>query len=174
VTLASETMSMSANKETALLSLVRELVDALGELVAGHLRLARAELGGDARRLARRAALVGLAGSFGLVGYGLACVAAALALAPALGAPLAFLTLGGVHLVGAAVGLGLLLGRAAPHPLEGALAAIDKAVETVESAETVRTATLGTLGSGASGEEAAPPRVAPVEALAAAVEGAAP
>ena len=154
MTLTSKTVAMPANKETALLSLVRELVDALGELVAGHLRLARAELGGDARRLARRAALVGLAGSFGLIGYGLACVAAGLALAPALGAPLAFLTLGGVHLVGAALGLGLLLGRAEPRPLEGTLAALDKAVKAVE--------TVGRVETGRT------------EALAAAVEGAVP
>jgi uncharacterized membrane protein YqjE len=121
----------SAAKEPALLSLVRELVDALGALVAGHLRLARAELGGDARRFARRAALLGVAAAFGFVGYGLACLAAGLALAPVMGAPLAFLALGGLHVVGASIGLGVLLARAPRRPLDESLTALDQTFHAV-------------------------------------------
>ncbi|HVU50321.1 MAG TPA: phage holin family protein, partial [Polyangia bacterium] len=120
-------------KEPHVLALLKELVDALGELVGGHLRLARAEIGGDARRLVRRAALVSLAAAFGLVGYALACVAAALALAPILGAPLAFVALGGVHLLGASVGLGVLLGRPPHRPLEESFAALGETVRTVQA-----------------------------------------
>jgi hypothetical protein len=153
---------MRDTKEPALLSLVRELVDSLGQLVAGHLRLARAEIGGDARRFARRTALVSLAAAFGLVGYGLACVAAALALARAVGAPLAFLTLGGAHVLGASIALGILLGRAPAGPLDGSLAAVDRTLRS-----------LAALGPDAS----APPRSphgAPDETLAPAVEAAVP
>jgi uncharacterized membrane protein YqjE len=120
-------------EEPALLSLVKELVDALGTLLAGHLRLARAELGDDARRLGRRASLFGLAFAIGLVGYVLLGVAAALALAPRWGAPLAFLALGAVHLAGASLGLGLLLRRSAPRPLDESIAALDRTVAALAS-----------------------------------------
>ena len=120
-------------EEPALLALVKELVDALGTLVAGHLRLVRAELGDDARRLGRRAALFGLALAIGLVGYVLLGVAAALALAPRWGAPLAFVALGGVHLAGASCGLGLLLRHVAPRPLDESLAALDRTVAALAS-----------------------------------------
>jgi hypothetical protein len=119
---------MRETEEPALLPLMKELVDALGTLVSGHLRLARAELGDDARRLARRAALLSLAAALALVGYGLACVAASLALAPRFGGPLAFLAVGGVHLVGAAVAAGVLLRRAPARPLDRSLAALDRTV----------------------------------------------
>ena len=119
---------MRQAEEPALLSLVKELVDALGTLVAGHLRLARAELGDDARRLGRRAALFGLGLALGLLGYGLLAISAALALAPRWGAPAAFGALGAVHVLGAAVGLGVLIRRAAPRPLDESLAALDQTV----------------------------------------------
>jgi hypothetical protein len=129
-------MSTSETKEPPLLTLVGQLVDALGALVAGHLRLARAEIGGDARRLARRASLVGLVAAFGLVGYGLACVAAGLALAPVMGTSVAFLALGGAHLVGASVALGVLLRRAPTRPLEESFAALERTVQTVQTPRT--------------------------------------
>jgi hypothetical protein len=121
--------------EPALVSLLKELVDSLGQLIAGHLRLARAELAGDARRFARRGALVGLAAAIGLLGYGLACVAGALALASVVGAPLAFLALGAIHLVGASIGVGVLLGRASAPPLDGSLAAVERTFRTLAPPE---------------------------------------
>jgi uncharacterized membrane protein YqjE len=119
---------MSATEEPALLSLMKDLVDALGTLIAGHLRLARAELGDDARLLVRRATLAGFVVALGLVGYGLACVAGALALAPLTGAPLAFLAVGGAHLVGASVCLAVWLRHAPPRPLGESLTALDRTV----------------------------------------------
>jgi hypothetical protein len=126
---------MSAPEDHALAALLRDLVDDLGSLVVGHLRLACAALAADARAYERRAAFVGLAGALLLVGYALACVATSLALAPRLGAPLAFAVVGGVHLVGAGVGLGLLLGRAtATVPaLDESLAALDRTVATLST-----------------------------------------
>ena len=125
---------MSAPEDHALAALLRDLVDDLGSLVVGHLRLARAALAADARAYERRAAFVGLAAALLRVGYALACVAMSLALAPRLGAPLAFGLVGGVHLVGAGLGLGLLLGRSATVPaLDESLSALDRTVATLSA-----------------------------------------
>jgi uncharacterized membrane protein YqjE len=131
---------MRETEEPALLGVMKELCDALVTLVTGHLRLARAELGDDARRLARRAALLGLAATIALLGYALACVGAALALAPRLGAPLAFLVVGGVHLLGAAAALGVLLGHAPARPLDRSLAALDRTVAALSLGDSAASA----------------------------------
>jgi len=157
-------MSPAEAKDSPLFSLVKELVDALAELVAGHLRLARAEIGADARRLGRHAALVSLAAAIALVGYGLACVAAGLALAPVMGAPLAFLALGGVHLVGASVVVGVLLARAPKRPLGESFAAADR---------TVRSIAVAALPPSAEAARPAAPRLTNDDALPA-VQGAVP
>jgi putative superfamily III holin-X len=118
--------------EHALLALVRNVVDDFGALFAGHVRLARAELAVDARALGRRVGLVAIAAALLLVGYGLACVAAALALARLMAPPLAFLAVAGVHLVGAGVGLGVLIRRAeATAPLDESLAELHRTVTTL-------------------------------------------
>ena len=118
--------------EHALLALVRNVVDDFGALFAGHVRLARAELAADARALGRRVGLVALAAALLLVGYGLACVAAALALARLMTPPLAFLAVAGVHLVGAGLGLGLLMRRAsAAAPLDESLTELHRTVTTL-------------------------------------------
>jgi hypothetical protein len=119
--------------EPALLTLMKELVDALGTLVSGHLRLARAELGDDARRYARRASAIAIAALLLLLGYGLACVAAALSLAPLTGAPLAFLAVGGVHLAAGAAALARVLGRDARRPLDASLSALDRTVTALSA-----------------------------------------
>jgi len=124
---------MSAPEDHALAALARNLVEDLGTLVVGHLRLARAELAADARAYGRRAAFVGVATALLLVGYALACVATSLALAPRLGAPLAFVVVGGVHLVGAGVCLGLLLRRATVPALGESLSALDRTVATLSA-----------------------------------------
>ena len=116
---------MSDARDAALLSLVRNVVDDMGTLVAGHVRLARAELAADARGLVRRVAGVALGASLLLVGYALACVAAALALAHVFGAPLAFLAVGGVHIVGAGVALGLMARPATAGPLDESLSQLE-------------------------------------------------
>jgi hypothetical protein len=118
-------------QESAFLPLVKEVVESLGTLLAGHVRLARVELDGDARRFARRGAVVLLAGALLFVGYTLACVAAALALARSWSAPLAFLAIGGAHLVAGGAGLAVLLNRGAPRPLGDSLDALDRTVTTL-------------------------------------------
>ncbi|MBS1150653.1 MAG: hypothetical protein H6Q89_2351 [Myxococcaceae bacterium] len=85
----------------------RELVDALSDLIARHLKLAQVELKEDVRAIGidvgKLAAFVPLV----LIGYLLLCVAAALFLNRYMGADLAFLLVGAFNLgVG---GLGILL-----------------------------------------------------------------
>jgi uncharacterized membrane protein YqjE len=117
--------------EPALLALVRTTLDGLGALIAGHIKLARVELGRDAKAYARRLALAALLATLLLLGYGLACVAGALALARVIDAPLAFLAVGGVHLLGAGALVVALLGRAPPRPLDETLAELDRTVTTL-------------------------------------------
>jgi hypothetical protein len=124
---------MSEARDAALLTLVRDVVDDMGTLVAGHVRLARAELAADARGLGRRVAVVALGASLLLVGYALACVAAALALAHVFGAPLAFLAVGGVHIVGAGVALGVMVRRSTAGPLDESLSQLDRTVASLSA-----------------------------------------
>ena len=118
-------------QEPALLLLVKEVIESLGTLLAGHVRLARVELDGDARRFARRGAFVLLAGALLFVGYALACVAAAIALARVWSAPLAFLAIGGAHLAAGGAALAVLLSRAVPRPLGDSFDALDRTVTTL-------------------------------------------
>jgi hypothetical protein len=117
--------------EPALLALVRDTIDDLGSLVTSHFRLARAELGRDVKTYGRRAVLVAVAAASSLLGYGLACVAAALALARVVPAPLAFLAVGGFHLVGGGAFILVLLHRAPPRPLDETFAELDRTVATL-------------------------------------------
>lgn len=117
--------------ETALLTLVRETVEDLGALVAGHAKLARAELGRDVRAYGRRAAaMAGFAGLL-LVGYGFVCVAAAVALGRVIDPPLAYLAIGGLHLIGGGVAIAVLQKRATPRPLDDTFAELDRTVATL-------------------------------------------
>jgi putative superfamily III holin-X len=124
---------MSEARDAALLTLVRDVVDDMGTLIAGHVRLARAELAADARGLGRRVAVVALGASLLLVGYALACVAAALALAHVFGAPLAFLAVGGVHIVGAGAALGVMARRSTAGPLDESLSQLDRTVASLSA-----------------------------------------
>jgi hypothetical protein len=120
--------------ETALLTLVKETVEDLGALVAGHVKLARAEIGRDVRAYGRRAAATaGVVGAF-LVGYAFVCVAAAVALGRVIDPPLAYLAIGGLHLLGGGVAIAVLRGRAAPRPLDDTFAELDRTVSTLAPA----------------------------------------
>ena len=66
-----------------------------------------------------------LAGAFALLGYALGCVAGALALATLIGAPLAFLAVGGAHVLGAGIAVGVLLRRPVSPPLGQTMAELD-------------------------------------------------
>jgi hypothetical protein len=115
-------------------ALVRDILDGFTALVASHFKLLRAELGSDARGYGRMVVRVTLAVAVLLLGYALVCVAASLALARVVGAPLAFLIIGGAHVVLAVVALRLVLKHSAGPPLELTRAELDQTV-TVFSPE---------------------------------------
>lgn len=120
--------------ETALLSLVKETVEDLGALVAGHVKLARAEVGRDVRAYGRRAAVTaGVVGVL-IVGYVFVCVAAAVALGRVIDPPLAYLAIGGLHLIGGGVTIAVLQRRAAPKPLDDTFAELDRTVAALTPA----------------------------------------
>jgi hypothetical protein len=92
-------------------SLVKETASGLGQLVADHIHLARIEMTADAKGYARDVGML-MAGGFILaIGYGLACIAAATALARAIGTPLAYLGLALLHMAIGAIAFALILGR---------------------------------------------------------------
>jgi uncharacterized membrane protein YqjE len=94
-----------------IISLVRETADGLGHLIADHIRLARVEMAADAKEYGKRVAVLAMAASFLLFGYAFAWIALALALARWIGAPLAFVAVAAVHLVGGGAGLAVALGK---------------------------------------------------------------
>ena len=91
--------------------LLAEAVDSLGELVADHIRLARVELATDLRIYASAAGAVVVAALLVAVGYLLAAVAVALALARFLGTPAAFGVVAGLHLLVGGLCAGAASGR---------------------------------------------------------------
>ena len=87
------------NDGDGIVALLKETVDGLGQLVADHVNLARIELQTDARIYGRGLAVVVVASSLLMLGYAFAWTAAALALAPLLGAPLSFAGVAALHLM---------------------------------------------------------------------------
>ena len=93
------------------LQLLRDTADGLGQLVVQHVKLARLELSAEVRALgARMAGLVVLAVLM-VLGYALAVVGLAVLIAGERRLAVPLLAIGGVHLVGAALGA-LLVSRA--------------------------------------------------------------
>jgi hypothetical protein len=92
-------------------SLVKETASGLGQLVADHINLARVEMTADAKNYSRDVGKMLAGGFIVAIGYGLACIAAATALARVMGAPLAFLSLALLHIAIGAIALVVILGR---------------------------------------------------------------
>jgi hypothetical protein len=101
-TFTNESSPKTETDAAAVRRLLAEAVDSLGELVADHLRLARVELAADVRIYAAATGSVVVAVLLLTVGYVLATVAGALALAGLVGMPAAFGLVAGFQiLVGA-------------------------------------------------------------------------
>ena len=127
------------NDRDGIVGLVRETADGLSQLVADHVRLARTELVADAKAYTQKAIGMVVAALVLGFGYALACVAGALALATVIGSPLAFLSVGGFHLV---VGGILMLSSARRMPVGRPMQ------ETAfEVSRTVAALTAGTNGA---------------------------
>ncbi len=78
---------------------LKDVLDALSDLVAQHVRLARLELAQDARFFGKRVGLVAICGMALLIGYGCLCTAGAFALARLMPVDVAFLVIGLVHVL---------------------------------------------------------------------------
>ena len=91
--------------------LVARAVDSFRELVSAHLAVTRAELASDARQFAHDVAPLGAAVPILLLGYAFVCVAAATLLSQSLGLVLGLAIVGGVHVVGGAIGVRVVVAR---------------------------------------------------------------
>lgn len=105
------TLDERGDHEGGLIALVRETASGFGQLVADHIRLARIEMTADAKSYARDGGLLLIGGFIVAVGYGMACVAAGLALARVMGGPAAFAALALLHLIVGAIALALIARR---------------------------------------------------------------
>jgi hypothetical protein len=99
------------DQEGGLIALVRETASGFGQLVADHIRLARLEMTADAKSYVRDGSMLLIGGFVLAVGYGMACLAAGLALSRVIGGPLAFAGLGLLHLLVGAIALGAIVRR---------------------------------------------------------------
>jgi hypothetical protein len=88
-----------------LASQLREVVNALSELLAQHVRLARAELADDARFVGVRVGLIAALAPLILVGYGFLCVGLALGLRHVMPVEWAFVLVGVLNLGGGLLGI---------------------------------------------------------------------
>lgn len=93
------------------------ITDGISRLVSDHLALARVELREDAKTLGLQVAKIAIFVPAVLVGYGLLCVAIALALRPWVGDVGAFAIVGGVNFVGGALGAYLAANKLSKHPV---------------------------------------------------------
>ena len=84
------TLDERGDHEGGLIALVRETASGFGQLVADHIRLARLEMTADAKSYVRDGSMLLIGGFVLAVGYGMACLAAGLALSRVIGGPMAF------------------------------------------------------------------------------------
>jgi hypothetical protein len=101
-----------------IVGLIRETVDGLRDLIADHIKLARVELVSDAKTYGRGLGVLVVAGLVLAIGYVFGLIAAALALGRVWGVPLAFVVLGGLHLVGGGIALAFSVAKMRrTHPM---------------------------------------------------------
>ncbi len=92
-----------------IIALVKETASGFGQLVGDHIRLARIEMTADAKSYVRDVGWLVVGGFVLAAGYGLACIAAGLALAKIIGGPLAFASLAFLHVVVGGIALALIV-----------------------------------------------------------------
>jgi hypothetical protein len=105
------TLDERGDHEGGLIALVRETASGFGQLVADHIRLARLEMTADAKSYVRDGSMLLIGGFVLAVGYGMACLAAGLALSRVIGGPMAFAGLALLHLLVGAIALGAIVRR---------------------------------------------------------------
>ena len=105
------TLDEGDDSSDGIISLVKETASGLGQLVADHIRLARLEMTADAKSYGRDVGMLLAGGFIVAIGYGLGCIAAGMALARVIGAPLAFLALALLHVAVGVIALLVIAGR---------------------------------------------------------------
>ena len=93
------------DKADGVVGLARETADALGQLTVQHLRLARLEIKADLRTMGLRAGLIAVLAALATVGYGLTMAGLAIILDGGSKGGIPLLAIGIVHVVGAGVGI---------------------------------------------------------------------
>src|SRR5262245_34179250 len=102
------TLDERGDHEGSLIALVRETAGGFGQLVADHIRLARMGMTADAKTYVLGAGMLLIAGFILPVGYGMACIAAGMALSRIVGGPVAFVCLAVIHLIAGAIALAVV------------------------------------------------------------------
>jgi hypothetical protein len=116
---------------------LRELTDALSALTAQHLRLARIELGSDARYLGPRVGLVVACALVAFIGYALICAALSIALATVVPLPAALAIVGLANVgVGGAGAARVVAALRARRPLARSDDALKQTLATVRGTAT--------------------------------------
>jgi hypothetical protein len=92
-------------KPDGIIALARETADALGRLTVQHLRLARLEMRADMRAMGLQAGLIAVLAALAVVGYALAMAGLALVITSGWRSGLAFLVIGGGHVLAAGIGI---------------------------------------------------------------------
>jgi len=109
---------MESEEREGIVGLIRETIDGLRDLIADHIKLARVEMVSDAKTYGRSIAVLVVAGVVLAIGYVFGLIAAALALGRAWGAPLAFVAVAALHLIGGGVALASAMAKMRrTHPL---------------------------------------------------------
>jgi uncharacterized membrane protein YedE/YeeE len=98
-------------RDDGIIGLVKETADGFSQLVADHIKLARIEMTADAKGYVRDLGVLLVGGFVFAIGYGLACIAAGMALARVMGGPLSFACLALLHVAAGAIALGLAIRR---------------------------------------------------------------
>jgi hypothetical protein len=119
--------------QTGIIGLVKETAEGLGKLLGDHVRLARIELVADIKSYARGLILLLSAVVILMVGYTFAWIAIGLVLTRAIGGPLAFAAIAGVHLIAGAIAAVVAARRArATHPLQETALAVERSVQALK------------------------------------------
>jgi hypothetical protein len=126
-----------------IIALVRETADGFGHLIADHIKLARLELLADVKTHGRQLAVIAAIVPIVLLGYGLVCVGLAVVLSQWLGRAQAFFLVGGIHVVGGAIGIAVAAKRLSQaKPLHETAIEVDRSVTALTAPLVVNGASL--------------------------------
>jgi len=129
----------STIQTTQLTVLVKETVDGLGDLMAEHVRLSKLELLENLKVMIRQMARAAVVIGFAFVGYLFLCAGVVTVLGPTLGLAGAAFLVGGLHLVGGAIGLVLAMAKLAKtHVLDGTALEVHRTVSALSAASRSR------------------------------------